>query len=236
MARSNIEWTEETWNPITGCDKVSPGCDNCYAERLSARLYAMGNPRYANGFNLTLHPDKLEDPLRWKRPRLVFVNSMSDLFHPDVPDEFIWSVFETMTEANTHTFQVLTKRPQRACHFLDGYALPDNVWMGTSIELDKYTFRADYLRKIDVTVRFLSCEPLLGPLPSLDFTDLGWVIVGGESGPGHRPMEADWVRDLRDRSTAASVPFFFKQWGGHTPKAGGRTLDCETWDEMPGHR
>lgn len=235
MAKSRIEWTEETWNPVTGCTKVSPGCDNCYAERLAHRLQAMGNARYINGFELTLHPDKIDDPLKWKRPRVVFVNSMSDLFHPDVPDDFIWAVFDTMTEADWHTFQVLTKRPQRACALFDGYTLPGNVWIGTSIELDKYTFRANYLRKIAAKVRFLSCEPLLGPLPSLDFTDLGWVIVGGESGPGHRPMEADWVRDLRDRSIAHDVPFFFKQWGGHTPKAGGRELDGRMWDQMPHH-
>ncbi len=233
MARSRIEWTEETWNPVTGCTKVSPGCENCYAERLANRLHAMGNPRYVNNFGLTLHPDKIGDPLRWKRPRVVFVNSMSDLFHPDVPDDFIWYVFDTMTEASQHTFQVLTKRPQRAQDLLQGYRVPDNVWMGTSIESDRYTFRANYLRKIDVKVRFLSCEPLLGPLPSLDFTDLGWVIVGGESGPNHRPMEAEWVRSIRDRSIAHDVPFFFKQWGGHTPKAGGRDLDGLTWDEMP---
>lgn len=235
MAKSRIEWTEETWNPVTGCTKVSPGCDNCYAERLALRLQAMGNARYVNGFELTLHPDKIDDPLKWKRPRVVFVNSMSDLFHPDVPDEFIWSVFDTMAEADWHTFQVLTKRPQRACDLFDGYTLPRNVWIGTSIELDKYTFRANYLRKIDAKIRFLSCEPLLGPLPSLDFTDLGWIIVGGESGPGHRPMEADWVRDLRERSIAHDVPFFFKQWGGRTPKAGGRELDGRIWDQMPHH-
>ncbi|MCZ7533828.1 MAG: phage Gp37/Gp68 family protein [Acidimicrobiia bacterium] len=233
MARSSIEWTEETWNPVTGCSQVSPGCDNCYAERLAHRLQAMGNPRYENAFELTLQLDKVTDPLSWKKPRVVFVNSMSDLFHPDVPDDFIWSVFDVMEQADIHTFQVLTKRPQRACDLFDGYTLPNNVWIGTSIELDSYTFRANYLRKIDAKIRFLSCEPLLGPLPSLDLTDLSWIIVGGESGPGHRPMDAEWVRDIRDRTRAEGVPFFFKQWGGRTPKAGGRDLDGRTWEGMP---
>lgn len=196
----------------------------------------MGNPRYRNGFELTLHPDKVRDPLSWTRPRIVFVNSMSDLFHPDVPDDFIWSVFDTMTEADRHTFQVLTKRPQRAASVLDGHTVADNIWIGTSIESDKYTFRANYIRKIDTRVRFLSCEPLLGPLPSLDLTDIGWVIVGGESGPGHRPIKLEWVRALRDSAVLEDVPFFFKQWGGHTPKAGGRDLDGAVWDQMPDHR
>ena len=233
MAKSSIEWTEETWNPVTGCDKVSPGCDNCYAERLAKRLHAMGNPRYENGFKLTLHPDKLAEPLKWRSPRVVFVNSMSDLFHPEVPESFIWSLVETVEAAPQHTFQVLTKRPQRAVQVFDGHRLPDNFWMGTSIENDRYVFRADYLRKIDVGTRFLSCEPLIGPLPSLDLTGIGWVIVGGESGPNHRPIEDGWVRHIRDLSQRKRVPFFFKQWGGHTPKAGGRDLDGRTWDEMP---
>lgn len=233
MGKSAIEWTDETWNPVTGCDKVSPGCDNCYAERMANRLLAMGNPRYRNGFNVTLHWDKISDPLRWAKPRVVFVNSMSDLFHPDVPETFITDVFDVMRQAERHTFQVLTKRAQRAQQVLDGVDVPDNVWIGTSIENDRYVFRADYLRKIDAHTRFLSCEPLLGPLPSLDLTDIGWVIVGGESGPGHRPIEAGWVHDLRDRCLAEGVPFFFKQWGGHTSKAGGRTLDGRTWDQMP---
>ena len=233
MSKSAIEWTEETWNPVTGCDRVSPGCDNCYAERLANRLQAMGNRRYVNGFGVTLHWDKIEDPLRWRKPRTVFVNSMSDLFHPEIPADFISRVMDVMEEVSQHTFQVLTKRPQIALRHLDGRTLPANVWMGTSIESDSYTFRANYLRKIDVPTRFLSLEPLLGPLPSLDLTGIGWVIVGGESGPGHRPMELEWAQDLRDRTTAAGIPFFFKQWGGHTPKAGGRELDGRTWDEMP---
>lgn len=233
MGKSNIEWTEETWNPVTGCDSVSPGCDNCYAERLAARLQAMGNKRYVNGFRITLHWDKIEEPLRWTRPRLVFVNSMSDLFHPDVPDDFIDSVFDAMSRATRHTFQVLTKRPQRAAKHLNGSKLAPNIWMGTSIETDQYAFRANHLRKINAKVRFLSCEPLLGPLPSLDLQNIHWIIVGGESGPGHRPIEIEWVRALRDRSQEDKIPFFFKQWGGHTPKAGGRTLDNKTWNQMP---
>lgn len=233
MGKSNIEWTEETWNPVTGCDSVSPGCDNCYAERLAARLQAMGNKRYINGFRVTLHWDKIEEPLRWTRPRIVFVNSMSDLFHPEVPDDFIDGVFDTMARASQHTFQVLTKRPQRAAKHLNGSQLPPHIWMGTSIENDQYTFRANYLRMINVYVRFLSCEPLLGPLPSLDLNNIQWVIAGGESGPGHRPIEIDWVRNLRDLSQKAEIPFFFKQWGGNTPKAGGRTLDGITWNGFP---
>jgi protein gp37 len=194
----------------------------------------MGNARYRNGFKLTLHPDKLQEPLSWRSPRVVFVNSMSDLFHPEVPEEFIWSLIEVVEAAPQHTFQVLTKRPQRAMRVFDGYRLPANFWMGTSIENDRYVFRADYLRKIDVETRFLSCEPLIGPLPSLDLAGIGWVIVGGESGPNRRPVEVGWVRNIRDLSTREGVPFFFKQWGGHTAKAGGRELDGRTWDEMPG--
>ncbi len=233
MGKSAIEWTEETWNPVTGCDKVSPGCDNCYAERLAVRLHKMGNGRYRNGFDVTLHWDKIDDPLRWKRPRLVFVNSMSDLFHPDVPETFIEQVIDVIGKAPNHTFQILTKRPRSALRILNGSELPQNLWIGTSIETDRYVFRADYIRKINAAVRFLSLEPLLGPLPSLDLSDIGWVIVGGESGPGHRPVDPDWVRQLRDRCQVEDVPFFFKQWGGRTPKAGGRQLDGQTWSQMP---
>lgn len=233
MAKTAIEWTEHTWNPVTGCDKVSPGCDNCYAERMAARLQAMGSARYANGFQLTLHEDKVSEPLRWSKPRLVFVNSMSDLFHPDVPHSFIEDVFAVMTKASRHTFQVLTKRPQRAAKLLAGRTVAQNIWLGTSIETDAYTFRANHLRRIDVPVRFLSCEPLLGPLPSLNLDGISWVIVGGESGPCHRPVDSDWVRHIRDMSVDADIAFFFKQWGGYTPKAGGRTLDGREWTEWP---
>lgn len=264
MTKSRIEWTEETWNPVTGCSKVSLGCDNCYAERQALRLQKMGSRRYANGFAVTLHEDKINDPLRWRRPRLVFVNSMSDLFHPAVPNAFIVSVWATMAVASRHTFQVLTKRPQRMAEVLTDpkfgseliytleemmdndvegayealYDGPDdahaqNVWLGTSIETDRYTFRATGLRLSPATLRFLSLEPLLGPLPSLDLTGISWVILGGESGPNHRPIKGDWVRDIRDRCLEGGVPFFFKQWGGATPKAGGSELDGEHWKQMP---
>lgn len=233
MTKTNIEWTEHTWNPVTGCDKVSPGCENCYAERMAQRLHAMGSARYANAFQVTLHADKIDDPLGWTKPRMVFVNSMSDLFHPQVPRRFIDDVFDVMSRADRHVFQVLTKRPQRAAKVLADRPIPENIWLGTSIETDQYAFRADHLRQIDVPVRFLSCEPLLGPIPSLDLKGIAWVIVGGESGPVRRPIDADWVRDLRDRTHEAGAAFFFKQWGGHTPKAGGRLLDGIEWSEWP---
>ncbi len=300
---TTIEWTDETWNPTTGCDRISPGCDHCYALTMAARLKGMGSAKYQNdgdsrtsgpGFALTVHPDTLDAPMRWRKPRKVFVNSMSDLFHQDAPDEFIARVFAVMALTPHHTYQVLTKRPQRMADLLNlpGFvasvmseilAIPGctkdqrdaawcwplpNVWLGTSIENDRYTFRADHLRRTPAAVRFISAEPLLGPLPSLDLTGIDWLIVGGESGHRSRPIEPEWVRDLRDRShssehpcagacqgcgagpDAACVPtcrcdegedcqaskrpaFFFKQWGGHTPKANGRELDGRTWDEYP---
>jgi protein gp37 len=242
---SSIEWTDATWNPTTGCDRVSDGCENCYALNLARRLKAMGNPRYqadgnakssGPGFGLSLHHDVLALPLSWRRPRFVFVNSMSDLFHPRVPPEFVRSVFDVMGQAKQHTFQVLTKRPERMARLLQDLQ-PDplpNVWLGTSIESDPYTYRADSLRGVPAAVRFLSLEPLLGPLPSLDLTDVHWVIVGGESGIHHRPVDLAWVRDLRDRCIGADIAFFFKQVGGRTPKAGGRELDGRTWDQRPG--
>lgn len=270
---TTIEWTDVTWNPTTGCDRVSPGCDNCYALTMAGRLKAIGQEKYRTdgsprtsgpGFGLTIHPDTLDAPLHWRKPRRVFVNSMSDLFHPDVPMDFILRVWETMIAAPTHTFQILTKRPQRMARIVSAicwewepdvaprqwtpYLWPgrqqgedhntgeeidwypteadldgggevhlDNVWLGTSIENDRYTFRADHLRAAPAAVRFLSLEPLLGPLPSLDLTDIDWVIVGGESGPGARPMHPDWARDVRDRCVSTGVPFFFKQWGAWAP-------------------
>lgn len=229
---SSIEWTEATWNPVTGCTKVSPGCDNCYAERLAHRLKAMGNPRYEQAFDLAVHRDLLTLPLRWKKPRVVFVNSMSDLFHPAVPTSFIREVFDVMAEASQHTFQVLTKRPKRAAALSPKLEWPQNVWMGTSVESEEYLFRAGELTRTPAAVRFLSLEPLLGPL-TLDLGDIDWVIAGGESGPGARPPEEAWIKGIRDQCVAAGVPFFFKQWGGRTPKAGGRTLDDQIWDEMP---
>jgi protein gp37 len=242
--RSTIEWTEATWNPVTGCDRVSPGCDHCYALTLAARLKAMGSPKYQQdgdprtsgpGFGVTLHPDELAVPRRWRRPRRVFVNSMSDLFHPKVPIEFIAEVFAVMAETQQHTYQVLTKRPKRARSVLRDLNSPPlvNVWVGVSVEDEERTDRVAVLREVPAAIRFLSCEPLLGPLSSLDLTGVGWVIVGGESGPEARPMREAWVTEIRDDCLDAGIPFFFKQWGGRTPKAGGRRLAGRTWDEMP---
>lgn len=230
---SEIEWTEATWNPLTGCTKISPGCDNCYAERMARRLHAMGQPNYRNGFQLTLHPQALLLPLGWRKSRTIFVNSMSDLFHKDVPREFILQVFDIMHRAHWHQFQVLTKRARRV-EFLDDHIdWPENVWMGTSIEESRFKFRIDHLRRSGASIKFLSLEPLLGPLPDLDLTGIHWVIVGGESGPGARPMDPQWVVDIRDQCRDADVPFFFKQWGGVNKKKTGRLLEGRTWDEVP---
>ena len=244
--KSPIEWTDASWNPVTGCSKVSPGCANCYAEALTMRYADSWKvPRLpwtpANAEeNVRLHPERLGLPLTWRAPRRVFVNSMSDLFHELVPMTFIDRVYDVMEKAEQHTFQVLTKRPVRMHDYVLGWSAPvaymplPNVWHGTSIENDRHSGRADYIRTLPGPVRFLSCEPLLGPLPSLDLTGIDWVIVGGESGPGHRPMDPDWVRDIRDRCEATGAAFFFKQWGGATPKSGGRELDGRTWDGFPG--
>ncbi len=230
---SSIEWTESTWNPITGCDKVSPGCKFCYAERMAVRLQAMGQPNYRNGFALTLHEHALELPLRWRQPQTIFVNSMSDLFHKDVPLAFIRRVFDVMKEAHWHRFQILTKRSERLFMLRDKLEWPANVWMGVSVETAHYVKRIDHLRKVPAAIRFLSLEPLLGPLPGLDLSGIDWVIVGGESGPGARPMDEAWALDIRDQCEAAGVPFFFKQWGGVNKKKAGRLLEGRTWDEMP---
>ena len=230
---SRIEWTEATWNPVTGCSKISPGCKNCYAERLANRLAAMGQDRYRNGFNVTLHHDLVDLPLRWRQPRIIFVNSMSDLFHENVPDTFIMQVFDTMVAAHWHTFQILTKRSQRLAELAPYLPWPQNVWMGVSVESGKYTSRIADLRKTPAAVRFLSVEPLLEPIPNLPLTGIDWVIVGGESGPGCREMNADWVRQIRDRCVARDVPFFFKQWGGVRKKMHGRLLDGRAWDQLP---
>jgi len=240
--RSGIEWTEATWNPTTGCDRVSAGCDNCYALTLAKRLKAMGLAKYRNdgdprtsgpGFALTLHPDTLAVPYRWKAPRLVFVNSMSDLFHPRVPLQFIRSVFAVMADT-PHTYQVLTKRSKRLAAVAPDLDWPPNVWMGVSVENIRYSFRVDHLRSVsEAAVRFVSAEPLLGPLPNLDLRSIDWLIAGGESGHNARPMDTAWVRDLRDQCAAAGVAFFFKQWGGRTPKAGGRHLDGVLHNTMP---
>jgi protein gp37 len=272
--QSTIEWTEVTWNPTTGCDRISPGCDHCYALTLAKRLKGMGQPRYQNdgdprtsgpGFGLTLHEDKLTEPLRWSKPRVVFVNSMSDLFHKDVPPEFIARVWQTIARTPQHTYQILTKRPKRMRNVVQelvdaeyGGRPLSNVWLGTSIESRDYIWRADYLKETPAAVRFVSAEPLLGPLlpkvqgdenhcvawwpdddapcvpyDGLDLLYIDWLIVGGESGLGHRRIEAEWVRDLRDAAEHFDTAFFFKQWGGVRPKSHGRELDGRTWDEMP---
>ncbi len=230
---SSIEWTEMTWNPVTGCTKISPGCKHCYAERMSRRLQGMGIEKYENGFTVATHDSSLDEPLRWKKPRLVFVNSMSDLFHQSVPSGFIESVFDVMNRATRHTFQVLTKRPGRAALLGRRLNWTPNIWLGASVESEKWLGRLAPLRATGARTKFLSLEPLLGPLPALNLTGVDWVVVGGESGPGARPMEADWVREIRDNCVNSSTPFFFKQWGGVFKKKTGRVLDDRTWDEMP---
>lgn len=231
--RSAIEWTEMTWNPCTGCNKVSPGCKYCYAERLARRLRAMGQANYRNGFQLTLHEHMLAAPLEWKRPRTVFVNSMSDLFHKGVPDSFIQGVFDVMNRANWHQYQVLTKRSDRLAELSPLLPWSSHIWMGTSVENEAYSHRIDDLRRTGAHIKFLSLEPLLGPLPHLDLRGIDWVIVGGESGPHARPMDGEWVRDIREQCVSACVPFFFKQWGGRNKKKAGRVLDGRFWNEMP---
>ncbi|HUV38710.1 MAG TPA: phage Gp37/Gp68 family protein [Planctomycetota bacterium] len=231
--QSAIEWTEASWNPVTGCSKVSPGCANCYAERLARRLKAMGQHNYRHGFRVTCHEHALDIPLHWRRPQMVFVNSMSDLFHEKVPFAFIAKVFDVMRSGRRHIFQVLTKRSERLAELDAKIDWPDNVWMGVSVENADYTFRIDQLRRTGAHVKFLSLEPLLGPLPDLDLDDIDWVIVGGESGPGARPMEKEWVLDLRDQCALGEVPFFFKQWGGVNKKRAGRRLEGRHWNEMP---
>jgi protein gp37 len=230
---SQIEWTESTWNPVTGCTKVSPGCTHCYAERMARRLKAMGQPNYRNGFRVTVHEHAVNLPLGWKRPQMVFVNSMSDLFHEDVPVDFIRRVFDVMRQADRHVFQILTKRSGRLAELAPLLPWPVNVWMGVTVENCDYLHRVDDLRRVPAAVRFLSLEPLLGPLPDLDLTDIDWAIVGGESGPGARAMAEAWALDLRDQCRRAGVAFFFKQWGGVNKKKAGRILGGRTWDQMP---
>ena len=233
--RSAIEWTEATWNPITGCTKVSSGCDRCYAETFAERWRGVPGHPYEQGFELRFWPQRLEQPLRWRRPRIIFVNSMSDLFHQSVPDSFIERVLQTIRETPRHTYQVLTKRPGKMASVmrrLQPDPLP-NLWLGTSIENDEYVGRADHLRATPASVRFLSLEPLIGPVPSLNLKNIDWVIVGGESGHGARPMHETWALTIRDRCTNAGIAFFFKQWGGRTSKSNGRMLDGELWNEMP---
>ena len=232
-SNSSIEWTDSTWNPVTGCTKISPGCKHCYAERMAIRLAGMNQPRYRNGFEVTLQPDLVRLPLRWRQPRVIFVNSMSDLFHEDVPESFIAEVFDTMVGGHWHTFQILTKRADRPAEMAARLPWPINVWMGVSVESPRYVHRIERLRSVPAAVRFLSIEPLLAPIRSLPLADIDWVIVGGESGPGARPMSPDWVREIRDSCVEKGVPFFFKQWGGTRKKRTGRILDGRTWDEMP---
>ena len=233
MSKSTIEWTHATWNPVTGCTKVSPGCKHCYAETLAARLKAMGQANYRNGFRLTLQPQMLDRPLSWKRPQLIFVNSMSDLFHEKVPATYIQKVFRTMRNAPWHQFQVLTKRGERLEKVARNIDWPQNVWMGVSVESQDYVKRIDQLRTTKAYIKFLSLEPLLGPLSDLALDDIDWVIVGGESGPGSRPIHAEWVLDIKKQCQAAGVAFFFKQWGGVNKKRAGRALEGRTWDQLP---
>jgi len=233
MTTTKIEWTEKSWNPLTGCDKISPGCLNCYAERMAKRLYAMGQKNYSNGFKLTLHKNALSTPLAWKKPSMIFVNSMSDLFHKNVPLSFIKKVFFTMSQAHWHTFQVLTKRSSRLAELSRKLRWPTNVWMGVSIENQDYTYRVDNLATTGACVKFLSLEPLLGPIANLNLQAIDWVIVGGESGPGARSMESEWVTGIHTQCKQANVPFFFKQWGGTNKKKNGRILDGRIWSEMP---
>lgn len=230
---TSIEWTDATWNPVTGCTKISPGCKHCYAERMARRLVAMGQPRYRNGFKVTLQPDVLELPLKWRLPRTIFVNSMSDLFHNDVPDSYIQKCFTVMERAPQHTFQVLTKRPERVAEMSRKLTWTPNIWMGTSIENQDYVHRAHTLAKIPAAVRFLSIEPLLGAVHDLPLDRIRWVIVGGESGPGARLMEEAWVLSIRDACKNADVPFFFKQWGGVQKSRAGRELQGREWNDMP---
>ncbi|RLC37411.1 MAG: hypothetical protein DRH33_05830 [Candidatus Nealsonbacteria bacterium] len=230
---SSIEWTKSTWNPVTGCTKISPGCNNCYAERIAKRLFAMGQANYANGFKLTIHEHALKLPLKWKKPQTIFVNSMSDLFHKDVPEEFILKVFNVMNNAPWHTFQILTKRAERLAKVSDRLVWGKNIWMGVSVENADYIYRIDNLRKTKAKVKFISFEPLIDKIEMVNLQGVDWVIVGGESGPKARYMSPEWVTNLRDQCLAQKVPFFFKQWGGINKKKTGRLLDGRTWDEMP---
>jgi protein gp37 len=231
--KSAIEWTESTWNPVTGCTKISLGCANCYAERMAKRLCAMGQPNYINGFKVAMHEHVLDVPLHWKKPQMIFVNSMSDLFHKNVPTEFIIRTFEVMKKADWHTYQVLTKRSERLLELSSILPWQPHIWMGVTVEAADYTHRIEHLRRSGANIKFLSLEPLLGPLPDLDLSGIDWAIVGGESGPGARPIDEAWVKDIHRQCRKADVPFFFKQWGGVMKKRAGRELDGRTWDEMP---
>lgn len=231
--KSNIEWTEMTWNPVTGCTKISQGCKHCYAERMAKRLTAMGSERYRNGFEVTLHPDLISVPLKWRQPRVVFVNSMSDLFHEDVPESFIRQVFDTMVVAKQHTFQILTKRAERLAELAPRLPWPANVWMGVSVEDSRVVDRIGFLQQVPAAVRFLSLEPLIGPLHDLPLARIHWAIVGGESGPHARPMQREWATSILRQCRDAGVAFFFKQWGGTRKDLTGRKLNGRHYEEMP---
>jgi protein gp37 len=233
MSSSKIEWTESTWNPTTGCTKISSGCTNCYAERMAMRLKAMGTPKYANGFGVTLHEDCLSEPYSWKKPKVIFVNSMSDLFHEDIPFSFIEKVFKVMNENPQHIFQVLTKRAELLLEYSLKLNWTSNIWMGVTVEDRKATRRIDYLRRTNAAIKFLSCEPLISDLGKLDLQKINWVIVGGESGPKSRPIKEDWVLDIFNQCKSADIPFFFKQWGGVNKKKTGKELQGEIYHEMP---
>ncbi|HUI93047.1 MAG TPA: phage Gp37/Gp68 family protein [Chitinivibrionales bacterium] len=231
--KSSIEWTQYTWNPITGCTKTSPGCLNCYAERMAKRLQAMGQPNYRTGFKVACHEHVLAAPYSWKKTSIVFVNSMSDLFHEKVPLEFILKVFDVMRKAPQHQFQILTKRAERLSELTTFIDWPENVWMGVSVENAQFTHRIDHLKMTGAFIKFLSIEPMLGPIPNMDLSGIDWVIVGGESGPRARPIRYDWVIDVRDQCLKSGVPFFFKQWGGTNKKKTGKLLDGKIWNQMP---
>jgi protein gp37 len=233
---STIEWTESTWNPLTGCTKISRGCQNCYAERFALRLKAAGNPSYRNGFDLTMHERMINLPISWRKPQTIFVNSMSDLFHEDVPDQFIITVFDVMNRAYWHRFQILTKRSERLQNISPQLTWTPNIWMGVTVEDQEYTYRIDHLRNTGAATKFLSLEPLLSGIPELNLEQIDWVIVGGESGPKSRPIEKQWVIDIRNKCIENNVPFFFKQWGGINKKKAGKELEGRIWNEMPGTR
>lgn len=235
MKQTKIEWTETTWNPSTGCTKISEGCKNCYAERMATRLQSMGLPKYAKGFNLNLHPASLKEPYKWKKHRLVFVNSMSDLFHENMPLEFIKAVFQTMNNCPQHTFQILTKRADILAAYSKELIWTKNIWMGVTVESNKYIQRIDLLKKTDAHTKFVSMEPLLTSIPAVNFNGINWVIVGGESGPGSRPIKKEWIKSVKEICKEQDVHFFFKQWGGINKKKAGRTLDGKTYNAMPTH-
>jgi len=233
MAKTKIEWTESSWNPVTGCSKVSLGCKNCYAERMAKRLQAMGQPNYKNGFKVTCHPNVLEYPLKWKKPRMIFVNSMSDIFHEDIPLDFVKSIFETMNKAYWHTFQILAKRSIRMLELSDKLNWTPNIWTGVTVESYRYKYRIEHLKQIPANIKFLSLEPLIEPIGELDLHGIDWVIVGGESGIGARPIKKEWVLDVKAQCDKQNVPFFFKQWGGINKKKTGRLLEGKIYDQMP---